>query len=264
MALLVAGAEQVDAGKTTFSVGLTARIGGVAFKPRAGNDHWFDHDAYRRATREGRLYGGDARRLAAASDAPVTPEDINPVHRLWRPTPGRTGLLGRADREFVCDRVDAAYVVNATADVPRSARERLPLADAPRVGDVAALNEAVAKRHLPALAAVAERIRATEHAVVESYGDIAVPVRDLAVDAVAVVEPGRARVYDGPPYVRANAAADADAEGQLEQPVGTVIADLEPVATVDLPALGEERSRPGAVADAYEQAYDALLAVAVE
>ena len=67
MKLLVAGASKVDAGKTTFTAGLVERTGVRAFKPRAGNDYWYDHDDYRRAVESGRLYGKDAERLAATS-----------------------------------------------------------------------------------------------------------------------------------------------------------------------------------------------------
>src|SRR6056297_4004761 len=126
MTLLVVGADRVDAGKTTFTVGLLEWLDGVGFKPRAGNDHWFDHDDVRDATADGRLYGKDAARLAAASAADVTPEELNPVHRLWRPSPGPdTGMVGQAHREFVFDRVGESFVVNAHADVPESARRRL-------------------------------------------------------------------------------------------------------------------------------------------
>jgi len=266
MRLLVAGADQVDAGKTTFSVGLLERAGAVGFKPRAGNDYWFDHDDYERATRAGRLYGKDAKRLAAASDADVTPEDVNPVHRLWRPAPGPgTGTLGRSDREFVCDRVGQRYVVNATAETPPSLRDRLPLSDAPEVEDLDAFNEVMRTRHLPALDALHDEIRAADRTVVESYGDVARPLRGLTADAVAVVEPGRARVYDGDRYVRACEVADDSArEGQLERTVGAAVANVDPVASVVLPALpGESRADPAAVADAYEVAYDALLGAAL-
>jgi predicted P-loop ATPase/GTPase len=267
MRLLVAGADQVDAGKTTFSVGLLSHTGAVGFKPRAGNDYWFDHDDYERATREGRLYGKDAKRLAAASAADVTPEAINPVHRLWRPAPGGgTGVLGREDRAFVCDRAGEQFVLNDAADVPASVENRLPLEAAHRVDGLDALNDAMEALYLPALDALHERIRATDRAVVESYGDIARPLRGLEPDAVAVVEPGRARVYDGERYGRACEVADrSPREGQLERPVESVTAHLDPLAAVDLPALGAaERDDPAAVADAYEVAYDALLAAAVE
>ncbi len=69
MTILVAGSDRVDAGKTTFTVGLLAHHDAVGFKPRAGNDFWFDHDDAKRALSEGRLYGKDAKRLAARARA---------------------------------------------------------------------------------------------------------------------------------------------------------------------------------------------------
>jgi predicted P-loop ATPase/GTPase len=265
MRLLVAGSDRVDAGKTTFSTGLVARLGGVGFKPRAGNDYWFDHDDCLRAVRDGRLYGKDAARLADASAADVTPEDVNPVHRLWRPAPGGDGgLVGRSDRAFVCDRVGGSYVVNTNADVPRFVRDRLPLDDAVRVSSVGDLDDVTERRHLVGLDQVAARIRARDRAVVESYGEVARPLRDLSVDAVAVVEPGRARVYDGDRYTRAcEATSSGPRDGALERRVGDVVALLDPVGTEPLPPLSDdERGDPDAVAGAYEGAYDALLAAA--
>ncbi|PSQ44402.1 ATPase [Halobacteriales archaeon SW_7_68_16] len=272
MNLLVAGADRVDAGKTTFSMGLVDEIGGMGYKPRAGNDYWFDHDDYRTAVAEGRLYGKDAARLAAASAAEVRPEMINPIHRLWRPAPGTgTGIVGRENRAFVCDRVEDRFVVAASATVPESADEALPLADAERVDDLRALNAVTERLYLPALARVRDRIAGTDRAVVESYGDIAAPLRgvtddDERYDAVAVVEPARVRVYDGRRYVRACAAVGGPGDrgtGTLEERVEDVIGRIDPVATVSLPALdGETRSDPGAVADAYSVAYEAVLAAA--
>jgi predicted P-loop ATPase/GTPase len=271
MRVLVAGGDRVDAGKTTFSVGLCVRLGAPGFKPRAGNDYWFDHDDYRRAVSAGRLYGKDAARLAEASPGDPDPEELNPVHRLWRPSPGGgQGLVGRAGRQFVLDRVAGAYVCNADADVPASARRALPLSEAVTVDSVAALDEAATRRHLPALEAVARRILRADRAIVESYGDVARPLqgtlpdgvdaRDL-YDCVAVVEPGRLRVYDGRRYVRAcSVASSSPRQGRLERRVEDVVASLDPVATRRLPALpGDRRESARAVADAYEHAYDAVV-----
>lgn len=261
MTLLVVGADRVDAGKTTFTVGLLARLHGIGFKPRAGNDYWFDHGDYRTAVTEGRLYGKDARRLAAASAEDVDPEAINPVHRLWRPAPGGNGFLGRADRTFVLDRIGEEFVVNADATIPPSASEELPLEDAPRVASVEALNRVTREHHLPALDALRERIEAAEPAVVESYGDVARPLRGLAVDRVAVVEPERVRVYDGDRYDTAcEVATGSPLDGQLEERVSDVVEPIESVATVSLPPLTPaERADPDVVADAYAEAYDALV-----
>ena len=261
MRLLVAGADRVDAGKTTFTVGLLARLDATGFKPRAGNDYWFDHDDYRRAIGEGRLYGKDARRLAEASAEAVTPEAINPVHRLWRPAPGGDDFLGRADRSFVLDRIGEGFVVNADASVPASAAEALPLDDAPRVSNVEGLNRLTRERYLPVLDGLRDRIESTDPAVVESYGDVARPIRDLAYDRVAVVEPGRARIYDGDRFDTAcEVATGSPLDGSLEERVPEVVEPIEPLATVSLPPLpSAERSDPAAVAAAYADAYDALV-----
>ena len=240
MRLLVAGGARVDAGKTTFSTGLVERTGAVGYKPRAGNDYWFDHDDYLAATADGRLYGKDARKLAAASAADVTPEDINAVHRLWRPSPGGgSGLLGKDDREFLVDRVGESFVVNGTVDVPEAVREALPLADAPRVSTVAEFNEVMTDRHLAEQRALREEIESADRAVVESYADVARPFREIDPDAVAVVEPGRVRVYDGERYAKACAVASGGPDaGQLEERVDDVTGLVEPTA-----AAVEERAR---------------------
>jgi predicted P-loop ATPase/GTPase len=263
MNLLVAGNDRVDAGKTTFSRGLVTHVDGTGFKPRGANDYWFDHDDYRRAVSEGRLYGKDARKLAAASSASHTPETCNPIHRLWRPAPDGDGvLLGQRGREFVLDRVEDRYVVNEHATVPATAREQLPLSSATEVGSVSELNEQTERLHLPALDRLAGRVCDAARAVVESYADVALPVREVDFDAVAVVQPGRARLYDGTAYQRAHDAA-VTAGSQLETRTGAVLDRLSATATVALPALtAAKRDDPTVVADRYEVAYDALLATA--
>ena len=267
MRLLVAGDDEVDAGKTTFTAGLVERTGVRGFKPRAGNGYWYDHDDYRRAVETGRLYGADAKRLAAVSPGDVRPESINPVHRLWLPTPGRgKGLLGREGRAFLVDRMTdddgTRYVVNGTIELPASAREGLPLADAAIVESLPELNELMARRHAPALEALAARIDRRGAAVVESYADIARPLSEFVPDAVAVVGPRRCRIYDGRRYARAcDVAGNSPHEGQLEERVVDVVDLLEPVADLTLPALsGEERADSAAVADEYGTAYEELLA----
>ena len=288
---LVAGGSRVDAGKTTFSAGLVAHLAeragdAVGVKPRAGNDYWFDHDDYRVATDSGRLYGKDARTLAAAntraltavddsspSPSAITPESINPVHRLWRPTLGRTGMLGDADRTVLCDRVTtdsgSRFVVNGAAEeaglLPDALTERLPLANATRVRDVPAFNEVMAEAHLPAIERLAARVARTPvPVVVESYADVAGTLpRDgpVAPDAVAVVDPGRARLYAGDRYAKARTvAAGSPREGSREEHVDAVTEMIEPLTTVDLPALsGALRGDPARVATEYGPAYEALV-----
>ncbi|MCU4799330.1 ATPase [Halobacteria archaeon HArc-gm2] len=267
MTLLVAGSERVDAGKTTFSVGLLERTGAVGYKPRAGNDYWHDHDDWERASADGRLYGKDAKRLVGASPGDADPEDVNPIHRLWHPSPGSgAGILGSEDREFLVDRVGDQFVVNETVSLPDDVRNRLPLVNAHTVSSLDEFNEAMARLHVPALHSLASEIEAAQRAVVESYGDVARPLADLAPDAVAVVEPTRARIYDGDRYAKAcEVATGGPGTGQLEERVGSVVDLVESAATVQLPALAaDQRSDSEAVADAYEPAYDALLGTAFD
>ncbi|AGB37575.1 P-loop ATPase/GTPase [Natronococcus occultus] len=275
MILLVVGSDRVDAGKTTFSTGLLERTGAVGAKPRAGNDYWFDHDDCRRALADGRLYGKDATRLATAEARGRAPERLNPVHRLWRPSPGGgTGLLGQSNREFVVDRIndpeapgEPTYVRNATVDVPDRVATALPLEDAVPVDSVAELNDVTAERYVPAFEALATDLEATDVAVVESYGDIARPLPAIdpaSIAAVAAVEPGRARIYPGDRYCRAcEVASSSPKDGSLEKRVGSVLDYLDPLERVRLPPLeSEEREDSKRVAAAYADAYDALLEAA--
>jgi predicted P-loop ATPase/GTPase len=271
MQLLVAGGDRVDAGKTTFSVGLCRELGAPGYKPRAGNDYWFDHDDYWTAVDAGRLYGKDARRLTAAAPGETDPESVNPVHRLWTPVPGpKQGLLGRTGREFLVDRVgrreDPEWIVNGTADLPNSLREALPLEGVRTVDSVAEFNDVMADLHKPAFDALFDRILEEDRAVVESYADIARPLDGYEPDAVAVVEPRSARIYDGGRYANACEVASGSArEGSLEETTENVLAMIEPRARVELPALtGDQRKDPDTVADLYGPAYEALLATALE
>lgn len=266
MRILVCGAHRVDAGKTTFSTGLVHRLGAVGWKPRAGNDYWFDHDDVLAAVSDGRLHGKDAARLVGASPGDRTPEDVNPIHRLWRPSPGPAeGILGQQRREFVVDRIGADFVVNGTVDIPPAVAGGLSIDDATVVETLSELNAIMEATHLPALTALRDRIADCDPAVVESYGDVARPIRDLQFDAVAVVEPRRMRAYPGERFGRAVAVAGGSGVegGGLETRAGEVTDLLEPQATVSLPALpGDVQSDPTAVAEADAAAYDALLELA--
>ena len=278
MKLLVAGDARVDAGKTTFAAGLLASLSAaVGFKPRAGNDYWFDHDDVAAALTDGRLYGKDIATLTAAadsSDRDLREETLNPVHRLWRPTPDRTGLLGESGRTFLIDRVTTPdgpqFVVNGAAEdaglVPDSLFESLPLTDVPRVRTVDGFNDLMAEQYLPAFERVTERIAETDPAVVESYSDIALPVDGIEFDAVAVVGPTRARIYDGQRYLKAREVASGSArEGQLEERVDRVIEMIEPVSMHTLnPLASDERADPELIASAYEPIYEALLDAALQ
>lgn len=265
MTILVAGGQRVDAGKTTFATGLVSRLDTVGYKPRAGNDYWFDHDDVRAAVNENRLYGKDANRLVEAAGDGRPPEAVNAVHRVWTPTPGPgSGILGRTDREFLLDRVGEQFVVNGTRDLPALLREQLELADAHLVESLTELNEAMTQYHLPLLAEMGKTITTAERPVVESYSDVAMPLRQLAPDAVAVVEPSRVQLYDGERWRRAcEVAAGGPGDGRLETRTDAVADLVDPVTVARVSPLPDaQRADPAATAEAYAELYDELLAVA--
>lgn len=273
MKLLVAGDARVDAGKTTFAAGLlTALNDAVGFKPRAGNDYWYDYDDAVAALNDGRLYGKDIATLNAVGSTTLREEQLNPVHRLWRPTPDRTGLLGEAGRTFLVDRVTtpdgASFVVNGVAEqeglLPEQITKSLPLSAATRVESVGQFNDVMTERYLPAFGRVSDHIAETTPAVIESYADIALPVAGVDLDAVAVVGPTRVRLYDGSRYLKAyEVASGSSREGQLEERVDRIVEMIEPVSVQTLhPLSSDVRDEPTRVADAHADVYESMLDVA--
>ena len=251
----------MDAGKTTFAVGLVDELDGIGIKPRAGNDYWYDYDTVSAAATAGTLVGKDAKRLARASAGDLQPAAINPLHRLWRPIPhGTGGIFGRERTEFLVDRDADEYVVNAGVDIPRELRRGFDLEGATRVDSLAEMNEVMRDRHRPALEGVRPLLETDRPVVIESYADVARPLQDVEIDAVAVVGAGRLAVYDGERYCRAAEVASGSADmGRLEERVDDVVDLIRPVATTRLPPLtSDRRSDPSAVAAAYADAFDAL------
>jgi hypothetical protein len=74
------------------------------------------------------------------------------------------------------------------------------------------------------------------------------------------------RIFDGERYWKGcEVASGGPEEGQLEERVRNVVELIEEVDRQPLPALGStQREEPAAVADAYERAYDSLLAAATD
>ncbi len=259
MRILVVGVRQLDAGKTTFTRGLVSATGLRAYKPRAGNDRWYDHDAYRKTLDEGLLVGKDTRLLARAQPDASSLKYINPIHRLWGPSfEPAGGMHDRPYREFLVDRAGETHVVNATVELPAELRRALPLEGAVEVTSIREMNEVVEEHYIPLLERWEAQVATENGLVVESYGDIAAPVQTLSFDIVAAVEPGRVRYFDGNRYEEACKNIPRRArEGTMEPIVEDVIAGLSSLETVDLPPLtGAARKSPADIARAYREAYE--------
>jgi hypothetical protein len=78
------------------------------------------------------------------------------------------------------------------------------------------------------------------------------------------VDPLRVRCFDGERYMRAcQVASRSPNEGTLEERVDDVVDLIDPVSERGLPPLaGDQRGSPETIAEAYEPAYEELLAVA--
>ncbi|MFB6187723.1 MAG: ATPase, partial [Halobacteriaceae archaeon] len=229
----------------------------TGFKPRAGNDYWHDYDDFRDASQEGRLYGKDAKKIAKVSNASVTPEEINPIHRLWQPlhTPKNT-VLGEPGREFLLDRVGQQLVVNENASMPQEVTDTFNFDSCISVASLQELESVVESRYLEALNALGTTIRQTSPAVIESYEDIARPIRDIDIDVVAVVESGSIQLFEGERYQQACSVLHSRGRGLLEKRVGDIIDALDPVATYQLTPISQsKRNSPSAIANTYQDTY---------
>lgn len=263
--VLVAGSRQVDAGKTTLATGIVHGLEGVGLKPRGGNNYWYDYDTVQARLSEGRLVGKDATRLAAVANEEVVAEKINPVHRLWRPISSGTGaIFGRETSEFLVDRVGVNFVVNGETKLPSEVVDMLPLEDAFVVNSLQEMNELMVERHQSALQTVRPIVEERDRVVLESYSDVARPIRDVDIDVAAVVGAGTVDLFDGDRYCRAASVVSGTADlGQLEERVGDVVSLIEPAESYQLqPLQRSKRTDPATVADVYSDFIDGIRQIA--
>lgn len=268
MVYLIAGSTQVDAGKTTFATGLAYWLSAPAYKPRAGNNYWYDHDTVLESIQSGTLLGGDIVSLTNASPENISPTQRNPIHRLWIPTPGPgKGILGQTRQDMLIDRVTISdqdhYIVNGTIELPGILRESLPLESAIEVNYLEELNQIMAEYHRTALNDVLGDIRHQSNPVVESYADIARPLANLVPEVVAVIEPRRCQLYRGDRFANAcDVAGSSPFEGQIETRIERVLNLIDPIFEHSLPVLtGTDRSNPKQIAAEYDVIYESLLSV---
>lgn len=262
MTLLVVGKKQVNSGKTTFTLGLVERISGVGFKPRASNSYWYHYDQFLRSVQKGSLYGKDASFLSKVSSDISNPEEINNLHRLWRPSPQKnSGILGRQGSEFVLDRLGDKYIVNNNIKLPDLLKDNLSLEDCIYIESFDDFNELMENEYIDEMENFREKVKCFEDSIVESYKDIALPLQGIGFSRVAVVEPMQVEIYEGSKYIKAcKICMGSNREGILEPVVEDVVDYLSPLATVRLPILtSEEKQDPKKIKSKYNGIYDRLL-----
>ena len=241
LTVLVVGLRAEDAGKTTLALALLRYlrehgVNACGFKPKAGNNVWYDFDIVYESLSQGRLYGKDAKLLRMASETELLEEVINPIHRLWAES-----ALSIEIPEFIADRVcirdEFLVVLNALMPVEPEVEELLRrlCRRASQTFKVTRLEElaALAPKYEAAIEAAYEKItRRHEAVVVESYCDVALPWEKLKPDVVLGVEPWRIFVYDAEKYMAA-----VELIGRREVTTKSVCPLLKPLKQVKVPPL---------------------------
>jgi len=267
--VLVVGLRELSAGKTSLATALIRYLRETdletcGFKPKAGNNLWYDYNVLQRSSRDGRVYGEDAKRLREASSCEFPEEVVNPVHRVWFET-GEWGILGELPG-FVVDRValngeGQLIVVNKPLLRRREYVAKYVERITHRSSEVVEVEEPDELRRLykdmyePSIERAYSHIRrASEVLVVESYSDIAVPWEGLeGIDLVLGVEPWRVVVYDAEKYMAAFRLY-SEFRHELELTTSQVCRALRPKAELLVePATREE------IAESYRPVLERIL-----
>jgi len=249
--ILIVGLKEWGAGKTTLARALLLRlrekgINACGFKPRAGNNAWYDYDVVYESLSQGRLYGKDAQLLKEASGKNLTEETISPVHRLWTETPRFMSLSQLP--HFIVDRVtlwkenpESIVVQNATLLYEHEYEQLLEklLSKATktyRVTHLQSLNKIVGENYDKAAELAYRRIIGMHDTlIIEGYSDIALPWRGLKeFDLVLGVEPGYITAYDAEKYLT---AVELSAQIRSEVRTGEVSKLLKSVKKIKVPPL---------------------------
>ncbi|MDF2955941.1 hypothetical protein [Candidatus Alkanophaga liquidiphilum] len=237
--VLIVGLKAEDAGKTTLARALLRylREGGVdacGFKPKAGNNVWYDFDVVYESLSQGRLYGKDAKLLREASETELPEEVINPIHRLWAECYPSLEIP-----DFIADRITIhrriIIVLNALMPVEPEVEELLErlcrrASQTFKVARLKELNALAAKYESAMESAYKEIAKRHEAIVVESYCDVALPWKKLKPDLVLGVEPWRISAYDAEKYVAA-----VELVGSTEVSTDNVCPLLKPVKQAKVP-----------------------------
>ncbi len=262
--ILIVGLKGQDAGKTTLALALLAYLrekgfNACAFKPRAGNNVWYDFDVVHDALSQGRLYGKDATRLKAASafsaaDDLLSEECINPIHRLWMEPP-RISSMSQIPG-FIIDRVTHWYKDGARNMVVENetlpamyrcsdtllAQLRANASEIYHVRDLNTLNKLTEKYYDLAIELAYKKVVAQHDCVViESYSDIALPWNGLnSLDAVIGIKPRQMLVYEPKKYLAAVQLV-TPTYSQEEISTARIVELIKPLKVVNVPPFTSEQ-----------------------
>jgi len=247
---LIVGLRESNAGKTTVARSLIIylREKGVkacGFKPKAGNNIWYNYNIVYEALNHGRLYGEGSKLLKEASGGDLPEELINPIHRLWAIPPHNLKQNVHLPF-FIVDRVTlwsrkVKEIVVVNDSLPfRYGREKLvaklykPNRKIIHIKTLKELNKIVDMFYDKAVELAHRKIAEGHDALVyESYADIALPWKGITdLDLVLAVHPGYIQAYDPDKYL---SALNLSSSLLQEEKTQKVISVLKPVKTVKIP-----------------------------
>lgn len=220
--ILVVGLRDFSAGKTSIALALIRflremNVNVCGFKPKAGNNVWYDFDTVYEALNQCRLYGMDAKVLKENSQTDLPEEVISPVHRLWGMPPLNMEKtifevpFFIVDRVTLCENLNAQrhyVVVNESFPFEHGVEnliERLcqKASGVIRISRLEELNR-VSGLYDRAIYEANKMVESEHELIVyEGYSNNALPWNGIKdwISLVIAVEPGRIYAYDADKYL---------------------------------------------------------------
>lgn len=248
MRILSVGLREIDAGKTTISLAIMNYLAEkgekiCGFKPRAGNNLWYDWKVVREALSKGNLYGHDAKLLACSSTPEPDINQVSPAHRLWIPLSSEASIHHELPH-FLLDRITTkegtTIVVNKKVKFPIKKRYYNKLISENNVRFVSSREDLkeVTKLYNQADSYAHSLLSEKWDSIVyESYSNIGLPWLGISeLDYVFAVEPFRVLIYPGERYLRAYEVLSSFPE---EEETHKITKNLDPIKEIEIPPFSK-------------------------
>lgn len=247
MNFLCVGIKEVDAGKTTFALALMNYLKEegekvCGFKPRGGNDIWYDWPIVKESLEKGTLYGKDAKLLTRGANGQLPITLVNPGHRLWLPS---YEFVRGGMPKFLFDRItiedETIAIINKKVEAPIESTHFQKFFSESRVQYVSSrsdLREITRLYNKADAWAHSQLSQQFDSIVYESYANIGLPWQGISsLDYVFAVKPFHIAIYDGKRYLKAIEVLSTFPE---EENVTRIIENLDPIQQIKVPPFSKE------------------------
>jgi predicted P-loop ATPase/GTPase len=251
--ILVVGLRDFSPGKTSAALALIRflrekNVNVCGFKPKAGNNVWYDFDTVYEVLNQCRLYGMDAKLLKENSQTDLPEEVISPVHRLWGMPPINMEKTIVEVPYFIVDRatlcetrhVQRHYVIvnesfpfehgieNLVDGLCQKAYGVIHISGLDELNRISGLYDRAIYE--------ANKMIESEHELIvyESYSNNALPWNGIkkCISLVIAVEPGRIYAYDADKYL---AGVELREGLRKEVTANDICALLKPLKIIKVP-----------------------------